>query len=115
MAMKKATEQILSDADITGLDIKELNQKLKEERIPKCDQQHIKKQRRRIKMKTYRKESRQRKAKQYESLELERARLSAELARLRQEVVELRCHRTSIMHAIMDQSDESSEEYLIVD
>lgn len=37
----------LERADITGLNIKDLNQKLKEERIRKCEQQDIKHQRRR--------------------------------------------------------------------
>ncbi|KAI6650566.1 hypothetical protein LOD99_7616 [Oopsacas minuta] len=114
MATKRTIDQMLSEADITGLDIKELNKKLKEDRVPKCEQQHIKKQRRRIKMKTYRKDSRQRKAKEYESLEHERARLAAILATLQHEVVQLRDRRSAIMHQIMD-VEGSDEEFLIVD
>ncbi|KAI6646568.1 hypothetical protein LOD99_12689 [Oopsacas minuta] len=115
MTSKGRNDQMLSQADITGLDIKELNKRLKEDRVPKCEQQHIKKQRRRIKMKTYRKESRQRKANEYETLEHERARLAAYLAILQEEVVQLRESRTSIMHQITEHFDGSDEEFLIVD
>ena len=115
MATKGKSNPKLSEADITGLDIKDLNQKLKEERVPKCEQQHIKKQRRRIKMKKYRKESRLRKAKEYEILELERARLFEELSRLQREVVQLRNHRSSIMEQIMEHAEGSDDEFLIVD
>ena len=66
-------------------------------------------------MKTYRRESRQRKAKEYESLQLEWARLSAELARLQQEVVQLQSHRHSIMQHMMDEVEGSDEEDIIVD
>ncbi|KAI6650609.1 hypothetical protein LOD99_7659 [Oopsacas minuta] len=110
----RGKDQMLSEADITRLDIKDLNKKLKEERVSKCDCQLIKKQRRRNKMKTYRKESCQRKAKKYEKLELERQRLSDVLALLQQEVVQLRSSRSSMMENIMKHV-EGEEEFLIVD
>ena len=115
MATSSTTKNIFREADITGLDIKDLNKKLKEERVSKREQQDIKKQRRRIKMKIYRKESRQRKARECECLELERGRLSAELARLQQEVVQLQSIRCSIVQNMMDEVEGSDEEFIIVD
>ena len=115
MATSGKIENILSESDITRLDIKELNRILKEEQIPNLEQRYIKQRRRRNKMKTYRKDSLQRKAEEHEFQILTHARLSAELALLQQEVSQLWYHRSTLMKQIMDSSEGSEEEYLIVD
>ena len=115
MATSGRMEDILSESDITFLDIKELNKILKEEQVSKLEQQELKQQRRRNRMKTYRKDSRQRKAKEQESVILTHSSLLAELAMLKQEVAQLRHKRSTIMKKIIDTSEGSDEEYIIVD
>ena len=115
MATGGRIENILSESDITCLNIKDLNKILKEEQVSKLEQQDIKQQRRRNRMKTYRRDSRQRKAKENESLLLTHASLLAELAMLKQEVTQLWNLRSTIMKQIVDPSEGSDEDYLIVD
>ena len=115
MATSGRIENGLSESDITYLDIKELNQILKEKQVPKLEQQYIKQQRRRNRMKTYRRDNRQRKAEEHESQILTHARLLAELALLKQEVSQLWCERFTLMRQIMDPSEGSDEDDLVVD
>ena len=115
MSTSGRIKNILSESDIICLDIKDLNKILKEEQVSKLEQQDIKQQRRRNRMKTYRRDSRQRKARENESLLLTHANLLAELTMLKQEVTQLRYHRSIIMKQIMVRNEGSDEEYLIVD
>ena len=115
MATSGRFENILSESDITYLNIKELNEILKEKQVPKLEQQYIKQQRRKNRMKTYRRDNRQRKAEEHESQILTHARLLAELALLKQEVSQLRYERLTLMRQIMDPSEGSDEDDLVVD
>ena len=115
MATSGRIEDILSESDITCLDIKDLNKILKEEQVSKLERQDIKQQRRKNRMKTYRRDSRQRKAKDEKSVMLTHAGLLAELAMLNQEVAQLRYQRSTMMKQIIDSSEGSDEEYIIVD
>ena len=111
------TTQRLTQEDISSLNIKDLNKKLKQKQISKCEQQDIKKQRRNIKMKKYRKNSRFRKTKEYYTLLEERARLWTELFCLNQEVTQLKSFKSSIIAKGLDisEGDSQNDELVIVD
>ena len=103
----------LTEADIMGLDIKDLNKKLKQKNISKREQQEIKKQRRKIKMKKYRKDSRMRKATELDKLLEQRALLLDEFFGLKQEVVHLRYSKAQLIERmkICDDDDDDDDEY----
>ena len=111
--------EILTEADIMGLDIKDLNKKLKQRNISKREQQEIKKQRRKIKMKKYRKDSRMRKASEYDKLIEQRALLWEEYYGLKREVVFLRSSRDNLIQKMYaspaDGEDDEYGEYVVVD
>ena len=111
------TTQRLTQEDISSLNIKDLNKKLKQKQISKCEQQDIKKQRRNIKMKKYRKNSRFRKMKEYYTLLEERARLWTELFCFNQEVTQLKSLKSSIIAKGLDisEGDGQNDELVIVD
>ena len=83
-------------------------------RYLKYEQIEIKKQRRKIKMKKYRKDSRMRKATELEKLIEMRALLLDEFFGLNQEVVYLRNSRELLRELIRDDDDEYGE-YVVVD
>ena len=104
----------ITKAEITGLNIKELNIKLKQNNFSKNEQEVIKKQRRKIKMKKYRKDSRMRKATELERLIELRALLLDELFGINQEVVYLRSSRELLSELMHDDDDEYGD-YVVVD
>ena len=107
------TEEI-TEADIKSLNIKDLNKKLKQKNISKYEQTEIKKQRRKIKMKKYRKDSRMRKATELEKLIEMRALLIDEYFGLNLEVIELRTSKEMLLELTRDDDDEYGE-FVVVD
>ena len=104
----------LTEADIMGLDIKDLNKKLKQKNISKREQQEIKKQRRKIKMKKYRKDSRMRKATELDKLLEQRALLFDEFFGLKREVERLQTSKAKLieqMRSSDDDDDDDDDEY----
>ena len=116
MTTNVKANQNLTQEDISILNIKDLNKKLKQKQISKYEQHNIKKQRRNIKMKKYRKESRSRKTKIYQNLLEQRAQLWKELFKLNQEVTQLRSIKSYLNGKTQSNKDNGDEdEELIVD
>ena len=106
----------LTEADIMGLDIKDLNKKLKQKNISKREQQEIKKQRRKIKMKKYRKDSRMRKATELDKLLEQRSVLLDEFFGLKQEVAYLQRSKAFLIKRMRNSDDDDEYgEFVIVD
>ena len=108
----KTSQRLIPEEDITGLSIKELNKRLTDEKIPKIEQQSIKKLRRNSKMKKYRRESRSRKSNEYYSLLETLAQLKKEFFSLNVEVEILKRRKYWIISQIQnkyDSEDDNSE------
>ncbi|KAI6646814.1 hypothetical protein LOD99_9213 [Oopsacas minuta] len=106
----------MTEAEIVSLDIKDLNKKLKYKNVSKPEQQEIKKLRRKIKMKKYRKDSRMRKATELERLLELRAILVDELICLEQEVVYLHSSKDHLIkHSHSSDEDDEYGEFVVVD
>ena len=115
MASYSNYNEEITDEDIKSLNIKELNKKLKQKNISKFDQVEIKKQRRKIKMKKYRKDSRMRKATELDNLIEIRALLLDEYCGLNQEVVYLRISKELLCRQMRDDDDDEYGEDVEVD
>ena len=114
MASYNNCNEGITEAEITGLNIRELNKKLKQNNVSKYEQQEIKKQRRKIKMKKYRRDSRMRRATDLEKLIELKALLRDEFVGINQEVIYLRSCKELLCELMRDDDDEYGE-YVVVD
>ncbi|KAI6648373.1 hypothetical protein LOD99_12182 [Oopsacas minuta] len=105
----------LTEAEITGLGIKELNKKLRQKNYTKQEQLAIKRQRRKIKMKKYRKESHKRRIKYLNNLLEQHALLQDEYLGLKLEVFNLQREKVSLIEEISSDEDDEYGEFVIVD
>lgn len=115
MASNTSYNEDITEAEIMGLNIKELNKKLKQNNVSKYEQQEIKKQRRKIKMKKYRRDSRMRKATELERLIELKALLLDEFFGINQEVLYLRNSKELLCELMRDDDDDEYGEYVVVD
>ncbi|KAI6660070.1 hypothetical protein LOD99_14411 [Oopsacas minuta] len=104
-----------TEAEITGLDIKDLNKKLKLKNYSKQEQQAIKKQRRKIKMIKYRKDSRMRRSQNLNNLLELRALLLDEYIGLKLEVYNLQNAKDWLVEQTSSDEDDEYGGFVIVD